>query len=224
MESLQLRRWYRKLCYFYKIYNNQAPSCLTELIPSRNEAYQTRHVANAPSFNFKHILFKNTFLPSAVLEWSKLDPSLQNSASYNVFKNSILKCIRPSRNTIFQCHNPKGIKLVTRLRFDLSYLREYKFKHGFQDTLNPLCSCGHDIETTFHYFLHCPLFHAERSTLLKNISEINSTIFNKNESVVTRILVYGDESFKDEVNLLLLNESIDFVLSTNRFDEALYLL
>ena len=30
-----------------------------------------------------------------------------------------------------------GVKLVTRLRIGLSHLREYKFKHSFQDTLNP---------------------------------------------------------------------------------------
>ena len=52
------------------------------------------------------------------------------------------------------------------------------------------------------------MFHAERSTLLNNINEIDSTILNKSESVVTR-----DESFKDEVNLLILNATIDFVLS-----------
>ena len=46
LESLQLRRWYRKLCCFYKIYNKQAPGYLTELIPTRNEAYETRHFAN----------------------------------------------------------------------------------------------------------------------------------------------------------------------------------
>ena len=38
------------------------------------------------------------------------------------------------------------------------------------------------------------------------------------------ILLYGDESFKDEVNLLILNATIDFVMSTNNFDESLYLL
>ena len=103
-ESLQLRRWYRKLCCFYKIYNKQAPGYLTELIPTRNEAYQTRHLANIPSLSFKHNFFKNTFFLSTILEWSKLDLSLQNSASYNVFKNSILKSIRPSPNKIFQCH------------------------------------------------------------------------------------------------------------------------
>ena len=224
LESLQLRRWYRKLCCFYKIYNKQAPGYLTELIPTRNEAYQTRYFANIPSLSFKHNFFKNTFFRSTILEWNKLDPSLRNSASYNVFKNSILKFIRPSPNKIVQCHNPKGIKLVTRLRLGLSHLREHKFKHSFQDTLNPLCSCGVDIETTSHYFLHCPLFHAERSSLLNNINEIDSTIFNKSDSVVTRILLYGNESFKDEVNLLILNATIDFVLSTNRFDEPLYLL
>ena len=46
LESLELGRWYRKLCCFYKIYNKQVPGYLTELIPTRNEAYQTRHVAN----------------------------------------------------------------------------------------------------------------------------------------------------------------------------------
>ena len=70
----------------------------------------------------------------------------------------------PSPEKIFQCLPPKEIKLVTKLRISLIHLREHKFKHSFQDTLNSLCSCGLDIETTSHYFLHCPLFHAERST------------------------------------------------------------
>ena len=60
--------------------------------------------------------------------------------------------------------------------------------------------------------------------MLNNNNEIDSTIFNKSDLVVTRILLYGNESFKDEVNLLILNATIDFVLSTNRFDEPLYLL
>ena len=67
------------------------------------------------------------------------------------------------------------------------------------------------------------MFYAERSTLLNNINEIDSTIFNKSDSVVTRILLYANESFKDEVNLLILNTTIDLVLSTNRFAEPLYL-
>ena len=65
LESLQLRRWYRKLCYFYKIYNKQAPGYLTELILTRNEAYQTNQVANVPSLSFKIFLeihFSHSYL------------------------------------------------------------------------------------------------------------------------------------------------------------------
>ena len=40
LESLQQRRWYRKLCCFYKTDNKQTPGYLTELILTRNEAYQ----------------------------------------------------------------------------------------------------------------------------------------------------------------------------------------
>ena len=157
---------------------------------------------------FKHIFLKNILFPSAILELNQLDSSLRNLASYNVFKNSIF--VRPSPNKIFEWHNTKGIKLVTRLRLGLSHLWKHKFKHSFQHTLNLLCSCGVDTETTSYYFLHCLLFHAERSNLLYNINEINSTILNKSESVMTRILQYGDESFKDEVNLIILNATIDF--------------
>ena len=33
LESLQIRRWYRKLCLFYKIYKDQYPSYLDNIIP-----------------------------------------------------------------------------------------------------------------------------------------------------------------------------------------------
>ena len=93
-----------------------------EVIFSRKLKKFCQNLANIPSLIFKHNFFKNTFFPSTILEWNKLDPSLRNSASYNVFKNSILKFIRPFPNKIFQCHNAKGIKLVTRLRLGLSRL------------------------------------------------------------------------------------------------------
>ena len=35
-----------------------------------------------------------------------------------------------------ECHNAKGLKLITRLWLGLSHLRFHKYKHSFQDTLN----------------------------------------------------------------------------------------
>ena len=35
LESLQLRRWYRKLGMFYKIFKSKRPQCLYKLIPKK---------------------------------------------------------------------------------------------------------------------------------------------------------------------------------------------
>ena len=45
--------------------------------------------------------------------------------------------IKPTANSVYNCHNPTGIKLITRLRLGLSHLREHKFKHNFKESLNP---------------------------------------------------------------------------------------
>ena len=82
-----------------------------------------------------------------VIEWNKLDQNILNSENLNIFKKKYLKFIRPSGNSVFICHNPKGIKLLTGQRLGLSHLWEHKFKHGFLESLNPICSCGQNIET-----------------------------------------------------------------------------
>ena len=42
-ETLSNRRWYRRLCLFYKIINNQTPNYLRECVPNENKSkYQLR--------------------------------------------------------------------------------------------------------------------------------------------------------------------------------------
>ena len=94
LESLQHRRWYRKLCCFYKILKDQSPKYLFNIIPKLNRPYPTRNANNIPHFKVKHSFFKNIFFPSVILEWNKLDPEIQNAPSLNIFKNNILKFIR----------------------------------------------------------------------------------------------------------------------------------
>ena len=86
-------------------------------------------------------------------------------------RNSILKFITQSANSFFNSYNPKGIKFITRLWLGLSHLREHKFKHSFQDSLNTFCNCGLDIESTAYYLLHCSTCFIERRTLLSTIIE-----------------------------------------------------
>ena len=91
------------------------------------------------------------------------NPNLRNSNSISVFKEKILNFIRLFPNSFFDIQNPKGIKLFTRL--GLSHLRKHRFKH-LQDTINPLCNCGQNIESATHFFLH---FINERRTLLSTL-------------------------------------------------------
>ena len=59
LESLQIRQWYRKLCLFYKIYNNQPPSYLFSIIPTSNTHYTFRNFDKIPYLKIKHNFFKN---------------------------------------------------------------------------------------------------------------------------------------------------------------------
>ena len=53
------------------------------------------------------------------------------------------------------------------LRKKMSRLNEYKFRHKFLDTINPMCSCGSKPETTAELLLRCQHHAISRSKLLK---------------------------------------------------------
>ena len=133
-----------------------------------------------------------------------------------------MQFIRPSPNSIFNCHNPKGVKLLTRLRLGLSHLRDHKFKHSFQDSLNPICNCGTDVETTTHYLLHCPLFSDERLILINNIRNIDNNILNLNDSRFSEVLLFGNSSFNNTKNTSILNTTIEYIVSSKRSEVPLF--
>ena len=144
--------------------------------------------------------FNNSFFPSTVIEWNKLNPNLRNENS--------LQFIRPSLNSFFNWHNPKGIKLVTRLRTGLSHLREHKLKHSFQDSLKPICRCGNDVKSCVYYFLRCPLFQNEGLILLSVVKNIDSKLLDSKllNLRLTQILLFGDTSLDVNTNSSILTQ------------------
>ena len=120
-------------------------------MPSPSTRYFSRNSENIPKLRTKHGFFRNSFFFLTIKEWNNLDPQIRKSKSRSIFKSNILKFIRPKPNNVYYFHNPKGIKLLTKLRFGLSHFREHKFKHSFQDCLNPLCLCDNETETSTHY-------------------------------------------------------------------------
>ena len=134
----------QKLSYFYIFYKNESPHYRFRLISVRSSEYSSRNMQNVPFYKTRHNLFKKYFVLSGIIQWNNLDLNLSNSNCLNIFKNSILKFIVPSANSAFNSHNPKEIEFITRLRLVQSYLPERKFKHSFQDLVNPVSNCWLD--------------------------------------------------------------------------------
>ena len=212
LESLQQRRWYRKLCLFFKVYKNQCSKYLFDIIPQSNCPYRTRNALNIPHINVKHQFFKNSYFSSTIIEWDKLDSNIRNSETLNTFKSNIFKLIRSTANSIFGCNNLIGVKLLTRLRLGLSHLREHKFNYSFQDTLNPLCSCGKEVETTFHFLLSCPNHSHERLTLLSKIRNISPNILENINSQINRNI---DKNSTASTTFIILSSTREYVLATS---------
>ena len=117
---------------------------------------------------------------------------------------NLIDFIRTSPNSVFNCHNRKGIKYLTRLRLGLNRLREHKFKHSFQDTLNSFCSCGVDVEKSTHFFLYCLFLSNQRCTLLNTVNDIDSPLTNTDDMILTHIILFGKASLDISANTLLL--------------------
>ena len=125
----------------------QLPEYLYDPIPKGSCTYYTRNEDKIETYYCRTDLFKYSFFPYTIVEWNKLDVTVRNAKSFLIFKNLLLKIGRPIQNSIFKIHDPLGIKLLTRLRVGLSHLNEHRFRHNFQDCLNPLCSCSLEVES-----------------------------------------------------------------------------
>ena len=136
-------------------------------------------------------------------------------------RNKCDKYTKSTKNTLFGSHNLKRIKYLTRLRVGLSHLDEHKLKNNFQNTLNPFCICGSDAENPCKFLLHCPNFLTERNTLLNKITNIESNILYQADATITKKLLFGNPKYSNEINLQTLNASIEFILTSKKFDEPL---
>ena len=43
---------------------------------------------------------------------------------------------------LFSIHDPKGVKLLSRLTLNFNNLNEHKFRQNFKNWMSPICACG----------------------------------------------------------------------------------
>ena len=128
------------------------------MIPQSHHHFNLRNQDRIPEIYCRTEVFRNSFFPFTIREWNRLAEDTKHAISFKSFRNILLKSIKPIPNGIFDACDPHGIKLLTRLRVGLSHLRDHKFRHGFDDSIDPFCPCNREIETVSHFFLRCQIF------------------------------------------------------------------
>ena len=130
--------------------------------------------------------------------------------------------MRPKPNNVYYCHNPKGIRLLTRLRLALATFANTSLSIVFKTALILFASAVMRLKhLSTHYLLHCPTYTNERMTFLNKNKSINCSILEFIDDVVTKILLFGDNTLSNSCNTLALNSTIDYIISTKRFDDSI---
>ena len=65
-----------------------------------------------------------------------------------------------------------SVKLLTRLKLKYIYLNKYKSRHGFGDTVNPMCECNAKVENTELFLLCCHFCSTQIFKLFYNINQV----------------------------------------------------
>ena len=220
-ESLKSRRWYKRLTCMFKIMRNEAPDYLINLVPKCEYAINTRN-CHIPMYHCRTDCFKYSFFPSALRDWFKLDESIRNSESTSIFKNKLLSFIRPVQSSIYNIFDQIGIKLLTRLRLEFSHLNEHRFRHNFENRLNPLCSCSLETEDTLHYLLHCHHFSMYREDLMNSVKSVYNNFESLSDNAKKDVFLYGDPFLYQNKNKLILEATINYIKISERFSESLF--
>ena len=97
----------------------------------------------------------------------------------------------------------------------------HKFRHNFQDCINPICVCRLEIETATHFLLHYPLFQSARQSLLTNVKKIDEGILKKHDELITKTLLDGGDKFDLSCSKSITTSTIEFIVSTERFSNSL---
>ena len=154
-----------------------SPRYLTKYLNLRSTSnYQTRSTNknNFKEFSCRTESFKHYFFPFCVREWNKLDNTIRKAESIKQFKSMLKIFFSLNQKLLFPIHDQVGVKLVARLRLQLSHLNEHKFRHNFNDCVSPMCDCGGETKTTSHFFLRCQFLANERQKLRDDVYRIDA--------------------------------------------------
>ena len=223
-ESLSDRKWFRRLCQFYKTRNDLSPLYLKEAIPQpRTFLYGQRRENVLHEIPCRTTRFFNSFYPDTTRSWNNIGFELRNCETISKFKQKLLSLIRPPKKSIFGIHDPHGIRILFQLRVGLSLLKGHKQNHNYLDTPSGISDCGDGYEDNTHFFItKCAMYAVSRTSLLRSISNIliQNDLQHLPPTELTQLYLYGHSNITTSANRLVLQSSIKYIHDTERFNKT----
>ena len=189
------RKWLRRLCYLHRVLPTKLPTYLYELISPVLNSHCNPNCYRA--LYCRPDLFWNSFLPSSINEWNKLDPDIKTPDSPAMFHKKLLTFISPSEKSVCNIYDPQGSKILNRLKSSFSHLHEHKFWHNFADTVNSLCSWALETESTDHFLLCRQNYISFYTALMNELSSIHCEIVSLKPTAFLEVIQYGDKKLND---------------------------
>ena len=111
--TLGSRIWSRRLILFYKFINTLTPDYTRNPIPLiAPSSYSIRNPPVVKHITSRTESFNSSFFPGSLSEWNKLDLTIRESSSVNVFKKKLFSIIKPpAKFTIQMGLIPNSIKI-----------------------------------------------------------------------------------------------------------------
>ena len=195
---------------FYKFFNDLTPPYLLSLEPSL--------VQNASRFNLHNpndfqtfasctTLFYNSFLPSLIWDWNRLNPDIRNAGTLDAFKYKLNQNL-----PVVPKHYFSGIRKYqiwhTRIRTGCSSLKNDLFLKSIIDS--PLCACNSgEMENAYHFFYICQLYNHLRVELRQSIHQYCNMTLD--------VLLRGDERLSTNINSIIFEAVHKYIQKCRRF-------
>ena len=208
-KTLAERRKTKMLTLMYKIVNNDAPSYLTDLLPSRVDVMSNYNLRNSQNFEIpfaRLCSFESSFFPSTLRLWNSTEESIRNAPTLSVFKSNIKK--QPFRIHQFPSTKDRLNDIIlTRIRHNCSNLNADLFRVNISANSN--CRCGAVNENAHHYFLECILYVEQRNRLFSSINPL--------VNVHLKLITNGNAALNAETNAAIHSAVLKYIKDTHRF-------
>ncbi len=181
-----------------------APPYLCDLIPQQiQNRYVLRNATDIPIIPCRTQLYRNSFLPSTILDWNRLAENIRTAPTLAAFK-SLINTGSRKPSPLLNIGSRTGQVLHARLRLSCSSLSYDLHRRSLIDS--PNCECG-ATETADHFLLHCNQYTHQRQIYLSNLPC----------PPLPEFLLNGNVHLSFDDNKYIFTQVQKYILATKRF-------